>query len=97
MTRALQLAAGAAAIALAAAAQAAEPAGGLTPAEILKPAPDSWPTYSGDYSGRRYSPLAQINQANVRNLKLAFTAKVSTDPAGAMVGGDTPSAPMSSR
>ena len=41
---------------------------GLDPAEILKPLSDSWPTYSGDYSGRRYSALTQINQTNVKNL-----------------------------
>ena len=33
---------------------------GLDPAEILKPLSDSWPTYSGDYSARRYSALKQI-------------------------------------
>ena len=46
---------------------------GLDPAEILKPLSDSWPTYSGDYSGRRYSTLKQINQTNVKNLGLAWT------------------------
>jgi len=49
---------------------------GLDPATILKPPPDSWPTYSGDYSGRRYSPLTQINQSNVKNLTLAWTHRV---------------------
>ena len=34
----------------------------LAPAELLKPLSASWPTYSGDYSGRRYSQLSQINQ-----------------------------------
>ena len=37
-------------------------AAGLDPAELLKPLGDSWPTYSGDYSGKRYSPLTQIDQ-----------------------------------
>jgi alcohol dehydrogenase (cytochrome c) len=36
--------------------------GGLDPAALLKPLGDSWPTYSGDYTGRRYSSLTQINQ-----------------------------------
>ena len=27
----------------------------------MKPAVDSWPTYNGDYSGRRNSPLKQID------------------------------------
>ena len=33
----------------------------------------SWPTYNGDYSGRRYSRLAQINTSNVGSLALAWT------------------------
>ena len=37
-----------------------------------------WPSYSGDYSGRRYSPLTQINQQNVHNLALAWTSRVSS-------------------
>ena len=46
-------------------------AGGLDPATILKPLADSWPTYSGDYTGRRYSALTQVNQTTVKNLTLA--------------------------
>jgi len=38
----------------------------LDPASLLKPLGESWPTYSGDYSGKRYSSLTQINQANVK-------------------------------
>jgi alcohol dehydrogenase (cytochrome c) len=52
----------------------------LTAAELLNPAPDSWPTYSGDYSGRRYSGLSQINQSNVKNLTLAWSARVVAGP-----------------
>jgi alcohol dehydrogenase (cytochrome c) len=33
---------------------------------------DSWPTYNGDYSGRRFSPLAKINAGNVRQLTLSW-------------------------
>lgn len=43
----------------------------------FKPAPDSWPTYSGDYTGRRYSPLTQINQSNVKDLALAWTSRLT--------------------
>ena len=43
-----------------------------TPAELLKPLGDSWPTYSGDYTGRRYSALTQVNQSHVKNLTLAW-------------------------
>jgi alcohol dehydrogenase (cytochrome c) len=32
-----------------------------------------WPTYNGDYSGRRFSSLTQINASNVKNLVLAWT------------------------
>jgi alcohol dehydrogenase (cytochrome c) len=55
-------------------------AGGLDPSEILHPSPDSWPTYSGDYSGKRYSALDQIDQSNVQNLTLAWTARVTAGP-----------------
>jgi alcohol dehydrogenase (cytochrome c) len=53
---------------------------GLSRDEILQPSADSWPTYSGDYSGRRYSPLDQINQTNVKNLTLAWTTRVTAGP-----------------
>ena len=33
---------------------------------------ESWPTYNGDYSGRRYSELDQINTSNVASLGLAW-------------------------
>ena len=44
---------------------------GLDPAALLKPATNTWPTFNGDYSGRRYSTLSQINQGNVKQLSLA--------------------------
>ena len=50
---------------------------GLDPAQINKPLKDDWPTYNGDYSGRRYSALTQLNQSNVSHLTLAWTARVS--------------------
>src|SRR5712692_7190586 len=46
--------------------------GGLDPSKLLNPGTDSWPTYNGDYSGRRYSTLARINAANVKALSLAW-------------------------
>ena len=57
---------------------------GLDPAWLLKPLSDSWPTYSGDYSGRRYSSLIQINQSNVKNLTLAWTRHLTN---GSSAGG----------
>lgn len=46
--------------------------GVLTSADLLKPTPTSWPTYNGDYSGRRFSTLKKVNAANVRHLSLAW-------------------------
>ncbi len=45
---------------------------GLDPAATLKPPTDTWSTYNGDYSGRRHSPLKQINASNVGSLTLAW-------------------------
>jgi alcohol dehydrogenase (cytochrome c) len=45
---------------------------GLDPARLLKPATDSWPTYNGDYSGRRFSTLTKINANNIGALSLAW-------------------------
>ena len=42
-----------------------------------KPLADAWPTYSGDYSGKRYSALTQINQRTSRTLTLAWTRRLS--------------------
>jgi alcohol dehydrogenase (cytochrome c) len=58
---------------------AGEESGGLTPAALMKPSPDSWPTYSGDYSGKRYSALTQIDQGNVKNLRLAWSTRVAAN------------------
>jgi acido-empty-quinoprotein group A len=44
----------------------------LNPQKLLEPATDTWPTYNGDYSGRRYSTLSQINSSNVRSLAMAW-------------------------
>src|SRR3954454_3722728 len=58
----------------------------LDPALLLKPLSNSWPTYSGDYSGQRYSRLTQINQSNVKGLSLAWTIRVSAGPPSATGG-----------
>src|SRR5437879_13038523 len=39
---------------------------------LLHPPADSWPSYHGDYSGRRHSGLTQITPQNVKNLTLAW-------------------------
>ena len=61
--------------------------GGITPTELLKPLKESWPTYNGDYSGRRYSALTQVNQSNVMRLTLAWTARVTSGPGAGGGGG----------
>jgi alcohol dehydrogenase (cytochrome c) len=53
---------------------------GLDPAQMLRPLAESWTSYSGDYSGKRYSALKQINQTNVKNLTLAWVSKVTGGP-----------------
>src|SRR5437764_1175156 len=44
---------------------------------LLRPLGDSWPTYNGDYSARRFSSLSQINSSNVHTLSLAWSARFS--------------------
>jgi acido-empty-quinoprotein group A len=53
-------------------------ADGLDPAKLLTPPTDTWPTYNGDYSGRRYSTLAQINQSNVGEMTVAWIAQLGS-------------------
>jgi len=65
--------------------------GGVDRALSHKPLGESWPVYGGDYSGKRYSSLNQINQTNVRNLSLAWTRRVTNGPGQA--GGAQPGQP----
>ena len=70
---------------------------GLDPARILKPLSDDWASYSGDYSGRRYSALRQVNQSNVKNLTLAWTVRLNAGPNGAGAGVTAPYTPRAPR
>ena len=45
---------------------------GVDPSLLLKPTPDSWPTYHGDYSGQHHSRLTQITPGNVNQLTLSW-------------------------
>src|SRR5271170_4388686 len=62
------------------------PAQNVDKAMLLKPPADSWPSYHGDYSGRRHSRLTQITPQNVNNLSLAWafqterTAVIKSSP-----------------
>ncbi len=57
---------------------------GVTTSVLLHPPTSSWPTYHGDYSGRRHSSLTQINSSNVNQLgvawKFAATGRISASP-----------------
>lgn len=59
---------------------------GLDPRELYKPLADSWPTYAGDYSAKRFSALKQLTPATVKNLSLAWVSKMSSGQ-GAMPNG----------
>ncbi len=66
----------------------------VTPATIVKPPAGSWPTYNGDYSGRRFSSLDQINAGNVRDLALAWVYHANTGPGGSPFGTEIKSTPL---
>src|SRR3954466_2248547 len=51
--------------------------GSLDPAVLLKPLADIWPTYSGDYTGRRFSSLTQFNRNTVKNLTLSWVTRLN--------------------
>jgi alcohol dehydrogenase (cytochrome c) len=62
---------------------------GVDAAMLLQPLGNSWPSYSGDYSGKRYSALTQINQSNVKNLTLAWLGRLTAGAGGGRGGGTT--------
>ena len=43
----------------------------------------SWPTYNGDFSGRRFSELSQINADTVKQLELQWSYEIGKKSAGA--------------
>lgn len=57
------------------------PAQNLAPSAILHPTPNSWPTYHGDYSGKRHSHLTQITPRNVESLTLAWAFQTGQNAA----------------
>jgi alcohol dehydrogenase (cytochrome c) len=62
---------------------------GVDPSLLSRPLAASWPTYSGDYSGRRYSALKQINRATVTQMTLAWSVALSETVTGrTMTGGE---------
>ncbi len=66
--------------------------GGLDPSVLSRPPVDSWPTYNGDYSGRRFSTLTKINDQNVKSLSLAWMYQLPRN--GAAPGGRLAGTPI---
>ena len=60
--------------------------GRLDLAELMEPPTDTWPTYNGDYSGRRYSTLSKITTSNINSLTLAWVYRVNTGGGGGFGG-----------
>jgi alcohol dehydrogenase (cytochrome c) len=60
--------------------------------DLSQPPGDSWPTYNGDYSGRRFSSLSKINSQNVQSLSLAWVYRTSS--ATATLGNVVKSTPL---
>jgi len=51
--------------------------GGVAPEDLLKPLGKQWPTYNGDYTGKRYSSLKQVNRLTVKDLSLAWFSQLT--------------------
>jgi alcohol dehydrogenase (cytochrome c) len=49
----------------------------LDPHKLLEPPTNAWPTYNGDYSGKRYSTLTQINASNIDALAIAWMYRIT--------------------
>ncbi len=60
----------------------------LTPDKLLQAPTDTWPTYNGDYSGKRFSALQRINSGNIRRLAPSWMFRVSN--VGALRGVGSP-------
>src|SRR5437660_1757486 len=60
---------------------------GVSPADLPKPLKDSWPTYNGDYSGKRSSAPTQIDRSTVKTLTLAWSTRVTSGTGNAAGGG----------
>ncbi|MEO6802680.1 MAG: PQQ-binding-like beta-propeller repeat protein, partial [Granulicella sp.] len=65
----------------------------LDPAQLLLQPTANWPTYNGDYSGRRFSPLTKINATTVKSLSLAWTHRAE-DPDGGRRGARISGSPL---
>ena len=57
---------------------------------LLHPPSDSWPSFFGDYSARRFSALKEINNANVQDLSLEWATRFTPGTAGTAVSIKSP-------
>ncbi|HLK64571.1 MAG TPA: PQQ-dependent dehydrogenase, methanol/ethanol family [Bryobacteraceae bacterium] len=55
---------------------------GVSFAEIAHPRRGTWPTYDGNHSGNRFSPLDQINRGNVSHLAPQWMFPIPSAPHG---------------
>ena len=60
---------------------------GIDFSRILNPKAGEWPTFNGNVSGNRYSPLTAINKSNVSRLRLKWTFSI---PLWSLFHPDTP-------
>ena len=65
----------------------------LDPKKLAQPPTDSWPSYNGDYSGRRFSPLTKVNSSNVNGLSLAWVHRINAQ-GNSVFGGAIKSTPV---
>jgi alcohol dehydrogenase (cytochrome c) len=77
-------------LAMAAAVLSAQSQNWVDPAKFSQPPTDSWPTYNGDYSGRRFSPLKKVTADNVTSLSLAWIYRVAPGLGGGVPIKGTP-------
>lgn len=54
----------------------------VPPASLLQPLGKDWRSYSGDYTGQRFSGLTQVDRGSVKHLTLAWLAKMNTSVRG---------------
>ncbi|MBV8706169.1 MAG: PQQ-binding-like beta-propeller repeat protein, partial [Acidobacteriaceae bacterium] len=63
--------------------------------KLLESPTDTWPTYNGDYSGKRYSTLTQINASNIDSLAIKWMYRIKNVSALRGVGApDIKSTPL---
>lgn len=60
---------------------------GLNEKALLEPPTTTWGMYNGDYTARRFSTLKDINDSNVQDLSLEWTAQITGGTPTASIGG----------